>query len=97
MILLTVKYQIKPGKRDEVLEHLGAMKSHVTADEPGCLAYEVWESRDEADVFRLHEVYADEAALEAHRVTPHYKDIVEGHIIGLLDDRVREFYTPLLT
>ena len=43
------------------------------------------------DLFLLYEHYVDQAALEAHRNTPHFKEIIEGSIVPLLDKREREF------
>ena len=37
-------------------------------------------------------VYADDAALQAHRETPHFKEILERRVVPLLTNRVREFY-----
>jgi autoinducer 2-degrading protein len=40
--------------------------------EPGCLHFDIGESRDEPGLFLLVEIYADEQALETHRVSDHY-------------------------
>ena len=34
------------------------------------------------DLFLLYEHYVDQAALEAHRNTPHFKEIIEGSIVA---------------
>ena len=95
MILLVARYHIADGKRDEVIGHIRQMKTRVEEVEPACLAYEVWESQDDPNVLLLNEVYADQAAVDAHRVTAHFKDIVEGRIIPNLKQRTREFFTPI--
>ena len=94
MILMTVKYFVHEGKMDQVLSGLRKMEPLVRQKEPGCLSYKVWQSRDTENLLLLEEVYADEAALEAHRQTEHFKTILEAEVIPLLRDRVREFYTP---
>ena len=48
------------------------------------------------DLFLLYEHYADQAALAAHRETPHFKEIIEGTIVPLLDKRERELYTSVI-
>lgn len=96
MILMTVKYYVKDGQMEQVLAGLEAMKVEVTAHEPDCLVYQVWQSRDEAGVLLLEEVYTDEAALAAHRETPHFKAILEARVIPCLNNRIREFYLPLI-
>jgi (4S)-4-hydroxy-5-phosphonooxypentane-2,3-dione isomerase len=40
----------------------------------------------------LYEHYVDQAALDAHRATPHFKEIIEGTIIPMLEKRERFFY-----
>lgn len=94
LILMTVKYFVKDGNLDEVLAGLREMKEQVAAHEPDCLVYQVWESKDQANLLLLQEVYTDEPALLAHRETPHFKSILEAKVIPLLNDRVREFYLP---
>lgn len=97
MILMTVKYYMMEGQREEVVAALKEMKGLVSEHEPGCLSYQVWESRDQANVLLLQELYVDEAALLAHRETAHFKNILEGRVIPHLTDRVREFYLPLIS
>ena len=51
--------------------------------EPGCLKFDVLRSVDNPLLFRLHEVYADEAAFAAHQQTAHYARW-KNEIAGLL-------------
>ena len=94
MILMTVKYYVKEGLLAEVLSSLREMEAEVRTKEPDCLSYKVWQSRDEANLLLLEELYANDAAIEAHRQTEHFKTILEPKVLPLLNDRVREFYTP---
>ena len=53
---------------------------------PGMVFYTLARSRDEADTFRVIEVYADEAALERHRASDLLKASVaelEGCVAGI--------------
>ena len=50
----------------------------------------------EPDLILLYEHYVDQSALEAHRNTPHFKEIIDGSIAPLLDKREREFYQSVL-
>lgn len=92
-IVLVAKYQVKPGNVEKVLAELQKMKPLVERDEPGCLFYQVSRSSDDANLLMLYEHYKDEAALAAHRDTPHFKAIIEGTVVPLLDNRARELYT----
>lgn len=40
--------------------------------EPGCSRFDVHQGRGDSTLFLLIESYADEAAFEAHRTSPHY-------------------------
>jgi quinol monooxygenase YgiN len=96
MIVLTAKYFAKPGKGDEVEGLLRRMAPLVSANEPGCRLYHANRSADNADIFLLYEHYADQAALDAHRNTPHFKEIIEGAIVPLLEKRERELYQSVI-
>jgi|SRR3954454_23523375 autoinducer 2-degrading protein len=97
MIVLVAKYYAQPGKGAEVEAALKEMAACVREQEPGCLLYHVNRSRENADLFLLYEQYRDMAALEAHRATPHFREIIEGTIVPLHDRREREFYEPVVS
>lgn len=42
--------------------------------ERGNLRWDVWQDRSRPDHYVLDELYADDAAVSAHRETAHYKD-----------------------
>jgi quinol monooxygenase YgiN len=96
MIVLTAKYFAKAGKGDEVESLLRRMAPLVKASEPGCKVYHANRSADNPDIFLLYEHYVDQAALEAHRTTPHFKEIIEGVIVPLLEKRERELYQSVI-
>ena len=92
MIVLIAKYTTKPGNVPKVLEQLKKMAPLVAASEPGCKFYQVSTSSENENLILLYEHYVDTAALAAHRETPHFKEIIEGTVIPLLDNRARELY-----
>jgi len=92
MIVLVAKYTVKPGQGDAVEAALRRMAPLVKAGEPGCALYQANRAADNPDLFLLYEHYVDQAALAAHRETPHFKEIIEGTIVPLLDRRERAFY-----
>ncbi len=96
MIVLVARYQVKPGNTDEVVAALQRMAPLVKAHEPGCRLYQVNRSEEDPNRFLLYEQYVDQAALEAHRETPHFKEIIEGTVVPLLDKRERDFYTLII-
>lgn len=93
MIVLVARYTGKPGQGDTIEAALRKMAPLVAAGEPGCKVYHACRSDENRDYFLLYEHYVDEAALQAHRETPHFKEIIEGTIVPLLDKRERELFT----
>jgi autoinducer 2-degrading protein len=64
MVVLHVAVQVKPEHIAEFLEVIRYDAEHS-------------ENEDEPNRFYFYEVYRDEAALEAHRQTPHFKHYLE--------------------
>jgi quinol monooxygenase YgiN len=73
MIVLHVTVQVKPEHAAEFLEVVRHDAEHSENDEAGCLRFDVIRDRDDPNRFYFYEVYRDEAALAAHRETPHFK------------------------
>ncbi len=76
MNVTLVEINIKPERVDEFLEvfranHEGAIK------EPGNLRFDVLQDPDVNTRFYIYEAYQDEAAVLAHKQTPHYLACVE--------------------
>ncbi len=72
MITLTIIVETHPDKVDDFVRFLTEEAADVLALEPGCQRFEISRSVEQANLFTLFEVYDDMAALEAHRLTPHY-------------------------
>ncbi|WP_083455594.1 putative quinol monooxygenase [Sphingopyxis sp. 113P3] len=83
MIGIIAELKAKPGQGDALLAVMSEAAALVTAHEPGCLFYEVCRSRSDADVIKLFEIYADQAALDAHRTTPHFA-LIGGKLAPLI-------------
>jgi autoinducer 2-degrading protein len=73
MVILHVTVQVKPEHAREFLEAVRHDAEHSERDEPGCLRFDVVQDRDDPNRLYYYEVYKDEAALEAHRQSPHFK------------------------
>lgn len=94
--VLIARYYVKPGNSQAVREALGKMAARVKADEPACLVYNANIDPQNENLYCLYEIYKDEAALVAHRETPHFKEIIEGIIVPLLEKREREIYEQVI-
>jgi (4S)-4-hydroxy-5-phosphonooxypentane-2,3-dione isomerase len=54
--------------RDRLLRH-----ARISLDaEPGCNRFDIYQESKDPTLFLLIEIYADEAAFDAHRNSPHY-------------------------
>ena len=71
-IVATIK--TKPGQEAAFEEVAKALVAAVNANEPGCLLYTLSKA-EEPDTYVFMERYKDEAAVEAHRATSHFKDL----------------------
>jgi quinol monooxygenase YgiN len=67
----------------------------LTRAEPGCIRYEVFRAVEDPRRFLLVEVYKDDAALQAHTDSDHFKRYVLGEALALLESRERVRYEPL--
>lgn len=85
MISIFVTIQIAPGKRDAFVEAVLDDAKGSVRDEPGCYRFDVLQDQSDLNRIYLYEVYADEAALEAHRQALHFlkwRSIVEDWFEG---------------
>lgn len=71
-IIATIK--TKPGQGAAFEQVASALAHEVNANEQGCLLYVLYRGED-ADTYVFMERYQDEAAVEAHRATPYFKDL----------------------
>ena len=73
MISIFVTIRIKEGYADEFSEASFGDAQGSVRDEPGCFRFDILQNDEDSNLFHLYEVYADAAALDAHREAPHYK------------------------
>lgn len=85
-IRVFVKWVVKPKQLDKVLTLLQKVSTQSKA-ESGNLAYHTYQSQNDANTFFLIEEYTNAEALEIHKNSTHYKEIVFEQIIPLLDNR----------
>ena len=69
---ITAILKAKPGKAAE-LESLLKQLAIASRLEPGNLRWDIWQDQADAGTFVLDELYADDAAVLAHRATPHFQ------------------------
>jgi len=72
MIAIWVKVRVKPEGRERFLKAIEVDCLGSERDEPGCVRFNVLQDTSDPNVYYFYEVYADEAAIQAHRAAPHY-------------------------
>jgi autoinducer 2-degrading protein len=82
MYFVCVRMEVAPDKLD-AFQELVRFNAANSRNEPGCLRFDVLRSVDNPLLFRLHEVYKDEAGFLAHQGTAHYARW-KAEIAGLL-------------
>lgn len=89
-IVVVARWQAKAESLGGLLAMIAELRRHSLA-EPGCLGYDAFQGLGEPGTILLVERYADDAALEAHRGSAHYRELVVERILPLLTDRRVEF------
>jgi quinol monooxygenase YgiN len=92
MLSFTVRMRFEETEHDTIQQHLIAL-TQGSREEPGCVSYIAHFVSGDACTVLIYEQYIDDAALEAHRNTPHFKE----HAIGGLYQRMRERSMESLT
>jgi len=94
MLILVVRVTIKAGHEDEVLAPFGKLQEE-TRREPGCIMYLVQRSRDDSRRYLIYEQYKDQAALDAHRASPHFKEYATNGFYRFVEERQAELFDPI--
>ncbi len=66
MIAVIATVRVKPGRGPELEADFRAWAEVVKAKEPGTLQYNLNRSREDPDLYYAIELYADDAAVQAH-------------------------------
>jgi quinol monooxygenase YgiN len=71
-VVLTAMVKAKQGQEDAVREALLALVE-PTRKEPGCLCYNLHQSKSDPTQFMFYEQWASKEALDSHGKTPHMR------------------------
>ncbi len=94
MVVLAVTWMAKTGREAEVAE-LFAKLTAESRKEPGCAIYQVHRHRTEPRRFFIYEQYKDDAALEAHRASPHFLQYAKKELPKIADRVEGNLFEPL--
>lgn len=92
MFALIVSVTIKPERREEFLRAIAEDSRGSREDEPGCRRFDVLQDTADPNHYFFYEVYADEAAFQAHTAAPHYRvwaDAVERGVLARPAELIR--------
>ena len=92
MLSFTVRMRFEEPDHEAIQSALIVL-TQGSRQEPGCVSYVCHFLADDPTTVLIYEQYKDEAALEAHRNTPHFKD----QAIGVLYQRMKERAVEHLT
>jgi len=86
LISFTVRLRFRPEDREDVAGFLREL-ADASRKEPGCVSYIPHTIESEPDTVLIYEQYRDEAAVEAHRATPHFKRFAIAGLYQRMLDR----------
>ena len=86
MISFIVRMRFAPEDRKQVLEAVQQLAS-ASRQEPGCISYIPHELAGDSSLVMIYEQYLDEAALEAHRASPHFHKYAIGGLFQWMKER----------
>lgn len=85
-IITFAKWQVKQGNLETVLSLLKEAVAKSSAEE-GNLKYDVYQGNENENTLMLFEEYKDQDALNFHRNSEHFQEVVVGKIVPLLENR----------
>lgn len=95
VVSFTVRMRFDAGDREQVSELLRSLAME-SRREPGCVVYVPHRIEGEPDTVLIYEQYADTAALEAHRASPHYRRYAIQGLYQLLRERASENLSAII-
>lgn len=71
MLAIIVHFEAKPDQVEAFKREIIAHATRCLEREPGCLQFDVVQDPKNPAHFAVYEIYKDEAAVDAHRSSPH--------------------------
>jgi quinol monooxygenase YgiN len=94
MLSFTVRMRFEQDDIEKIADILGPLTA-ASRKEPGCVSYIPHFVEDDPTTVVIYEQYADEAARDYHRNSPHFHQYVIGGLYQLMKDRQVENLTAL--
>lgn len=84
MLSIVAIIKVKPGSEADFEGVATELVAKVNAEEPGCRLYTLSRSNEAPQTYVFMERYVDQAAVDHHRSTAHYKEL--GRRMGAFMD-----------
>ncbi len=94
-IVLFARLKVKPDSVESAKRAALAIIADSRA-ETGCLNYDFHQAIDDETIFVWHETWANEAAIEAHGASEHFKDF-SRRIEGSVDEPLQITLTKMIS
>ncbi|HEY7097211.1 MAG TPA: putative quinol monooxygenase [Terriglobales bacterium] len=94
MVVLAVTWMAKTGRESDVASAFAKL-TEESRKEAGCAMYLVHRHRTEPRRFFIYEQYQDDAALEAHRASPHFLQYARKELPKIADRVEGQLYEPI--
>jgi len=96
MFVQLVHIRIKPGRVQEFFD-VFRTNFEGTRAEPGNFRFDMLQDPEDENHFVIYEAFEDEAAVDAHRETDHYRKTVEGlKDLMTTGTREKDFYRMVM-
>ena len=92
--VVSAVWTAEPGQEGVVLDAIEKL-TPPSREEPGNLFYQAFQDPEAPLVFRLFEIYTDEAAYAAHGASDHFRQYALEQAIPVLANRERAFYETI--
>jgi quinol monooxygenase YgiN len=86
MVSFIVWFKFASEDREEISEILHHL-AEASRKEPGCISYIPHHLQDDLDTVLIYEQYHDDAALTAHRESPHFQKYGVGGLLQKMRER----------
>lgn len=94
MVVLAVTWMAKVGREAEMAGVFSKLTDE-SRKEPGCVMFVAHRHKTEPRRFFVYEQYQDDAALEAHRASPHFLQYAKKELPKVGDRVEGNLYEPL--
>ena len=94
MITFTVRMRFSPEDHDDI-ERILRELTRASRHESGCVSYIPHFIDGDANTVLIYEQYKDEAAVEAHRASPHFAQYAIGGLYQKMLERSVETLTAI--